>query len=59
MFDVGKWELDLVASRVVVDVVGDARFVRRVEDDQIHRILTHSSPAANAERTAGEVMNDC
>lgn len=51
--------LDLVASRVVIDIVGDAGLVGRVEDDEIHGIETNTAPAADAQSTAGEVMDHC
>lgn len=56
--DIREWVLNLVTSRVVVDVVGDALLLWRVEDNQIHAILTNTSPRANAERTAVEVVNE-
>lgn len=48
VFDVGKWKFDLVSRRVVVDVVRDACLVGRIEDDEVHRILPDTSPAADA-----------
>jgi len=57
-FNVSEGKFDLVASRVVVDVVGDARFVGRVEDDQIHGVLTNTSPRTNAQRSTCEVLDD-
>ena len=57
--DVSEWKLDLVTSRIVVDVVGKASLVGRVEDDEVHSILTHATPGPNAQRTASEVVDDC
>ena len=57
--DEGEWELDFVASRIVVDIVGDAGFVRGIEDDQVHGVLADSPPGTNAQRPTGKVMNDC
>lgn len=48
VLDVGEWVLDFVPGRVIVDVVCKTSFVRRVENDQVHRILTHTAPRANA-----------
>jgi hypothetical protein len=48
MFDESKRIFDLVASRVVVYVVGDAGFIGRIEDDEIHCVLTDSTPRSNA-----------
>lgn len=56
-FDERERKFDLVSSRVVVDVVCDAGFVRRVEDDQIHCILANSAPCTDAEGTASEVVD--
>ena len=44
VLDEGKWKFDLVTSRIVVDIVSDAGFVRGVEDDKIHRVLSNSTP---------------
>ncbi len=56
--DKGERVFDLVASGIIVDIVRDAGFVRRVEDDQVHGVLTHPSPRTDAQRSTGEVLND-
>lgn len=56
--DVGKWVLDLVPGLFVVDVVGHRTLIGRVEDDEIHHILTDTRPGANAQSTTGEMLND-
>ena len=57
--DISEWKLDLVTSRIVVDVVGKASLVGRVEDDEVHGVLTHTTPGPNAQGTASEVVDDC
>jgi hypothetical protein len=59
VLNIREWEFDLVTSRIVVDVVGDASLVRRIEYHQIHCILAYTAPGANAERAAGKVVDDC
>ena len=54
----GEGVLDLVSGGVIVDVVGHAGLLWRVEDHQVHSILSDAAPASNAQRTACEVMNN-
>lgn len=49
--------LDLVPGGVVVDVVRDATFFGRVEDDEVHGTLADSTPRADAQRAASKVVN--
>lgn len=49
--------LDLIASLIVVDIVSHGALFRRVEDDKVHRVLSHTRPLADAERSAGQVVN--
>ena len=44
ILDECKWVFDLVASRVVVDVVRNATLLWRVEDDEVHGTLANSPP---------------
>lgn len=44
VLDVREWILDLVTSRVVVDVVGDAAFLGRIEDYEVHGTLSNATP---------------
>lgn len=57
VLDVRKRVLNLVTGLLVVDVVGHCALVWRVKDDEIHHVLSDSSPLADAEGSAGEVMN--
>ncbi len=57
VLDVGERILDLVTSRVIVDIVGETSFVRRIEYDQIHGILSYPTPGANGKGFAGKVVN--
>ncbi len=50
--------LDLVASRIVVDVVGHDGLVGRVKDDEIHGVETNTTPGADAQRPASQMMDD-
>ena len=59
VLDVGERELDLVSCRVVVDVIGQARFLRSVKDDEIHRVLANATPRADAQRLAMEMVYHC
>ena len=59
ILDPSEGVFNLVSSRVVVDVVGDAGLLWRVKDDEIHLRLSDSSPRANRKGTAVEVLNDC
>ena len=47
--DEGEWEFDLVARGIIVDVVCDASFVRRIEDDEVHGILSYATPTADTQ----------
>lgn len=58
-FDGRKGVLDFVARLLIVDIVGHSAFVRRVKNDEIHRILSHTRPLANTEGAAGQVVNYC
>lgn len=58
IFDESEGKFDLVAGRIVIDVVGQACFVGRIEDDQVHGILADAAPASDAEGPTGEVLND-
>ena len=58
ILDVREWVFDLVTGRIVVDVVGQTRFIRGIENDKVHGILSNSAPGANAQRLAGKVMDD-
>lgn len=58
VLDVREGILNLVARLLVVDVVGHGALIRRVEDDEIHRVLPNTSPLANPKASAGEVVND-
>ena len=58
VLDMGEGVLDLVSGGVIVDVVGHAGLLWRVENHQVHSILSDAAPAANAQRTACEMMND-
>lgn len=58
VLDVSKGVLDLVAGLVVVDVVGHGALVGGVEDDEVHGVLTDTRPLADAEGTAGQVVNE-
>ena len=57
VFDVRKGVLNLVSRLLIVDVVGHCTLVRRIENNQIHGILCNTRPLANAERSAGQVMD--
>ncbi len=50
--------LDLVAGRIVVDVICHACLVRRIEDNKIHSIQAHTPPRTNCQGTACEMVND-
>ena len=56
--DVRERKFDLVAGRIIVDVVSDAGLVGRVEDDEIHGVLPNSSPSTDTQGAAGEVVDD-
>ena len=59
VFDVGERELDLVAGRLVVDIVGQAGLLTEgIEGDEIHCVLAHASPCTNAEGSALKVLDD-
>lgn len=47
VLDVGERVFDLIASRVVVDIVSHASFVGGVENHQIHGILPDAPPATD------------
>lgn len=49
VLDEGEGILDLVASRIVVDVVSDAALFGRVEDDEVHRALTDAAPGTDGQ----------
>lgn len=49
--------LDLVASLLIVDVVGHSALVGRVEDDEVHGVLAHTRPLANTEGAASQVVD--
>jgi hypothetical protein len=57
--DEGERKFDLVASRIVVDIIGDTCLIRRIEDDEVHGILTDSAPGSDAQGATSEVMNNC
>lgn len=57
-FDESKGKLDLVAGRVVVDVVCDACFVGGIEDDQVHSVLSDSAPRTNTQGPTCKVVDD-
>ena len=53
-------KFDLVASRLVVDVVGQARLLaKRIEDHKIHGILSHSPPCSDTQGSTLKVVNHC
>ena len=59
ILDVRKGKLNLVSGGIVVDVVSHARLLpERIEDHEIHRILTDAPPRSNAERATVEMVND-
>jgi len=50
VLDGREWELDLVASVFVVDIVCQTwLFANRVEDDKVHCVLSDPAPSPNAE----------
>lgn len=55
--DIRKRILDLVPCLLVVDIVSHGALVRRVKDDQVHGVLAHTRPFANAEGAASQVVN--
>lgn len=57
--DVRKRILDLVPCLFVVDIVGHSALVRRVEDDEVHGVLAHTRPFADAERATCQVVDHC
>jgi hypothetical protein len=58
VLDVAERELDLVARRFVVDVIGHARLLaERIEDEQIHCVLADSAPGADAQRPTVKVLD--
>lgn len=59
VLDVRERILDFVTSGIVVDIVGHAGLVGRVEDDQVHGILANAPPGTDREGAAGKMRNDC
>ena len=57
ILDVREGVFNLVSGGVIVDVISHAGLLRRVKDDQVHSILSDASPAANSQRTAGEMVD--
>ena len=57
ILDVREGVFNLVSGGVIVDVISHAGLLRRVKDDQVHSILSDASPAANGQRTAGEMVD--
>lgn len=49
ILDESERVFDLVAGLVVIDVVCHASLLWSIEDDQVHRVLTHSSPGTNTQ----------
>lgn len=59
VLDPRKWIFNLVARRVIIDVISNASFFGRVENDEVHLALTDSSPRANGEGATIKVLDDC
>lgn len=57
VFDECKGVFDFVSGLVVVDIIGHACFVGRVEDDEVHGVLAHTRPLANTEGAASQVVD--
>lgn len=58
VLNVSERILDLVTGSIVVNVVGHARLVRRVKDNQVHGVLPDASPATNGQGPTGEVRDN-
>lgn len=58
VLDVCEWVFDLITSRVVVDIVCHAGLVGRVENNQVHRVLSNAPPATDCQRSTSEMRDD-